>query len=207
MPTGEEDILPPAHWPDENGLEHTLPDRCICLVRMTINDAFDHYHLEWCLPNRKIEIPEDLNIFKRCEDLVSVTAIHYNVKMQLSEEARGYFTSYQAMFSIRGSLMRTSKNASEGAEEGISPWKLGMLAACLLLWDVMWRRVAPYCREKWTVQVAHLRRAYTLLAIFTSIRKGCTDGVVDPSDLPAQTVFNDHILSINRRVIVWWAPN
>ena len=53
-------------------------------------------------------------------------------------------------------------------------------------------------------QVAHLRRAYVLLAIFTSIRKGCTDGMVDPSDLPAQTVFNDHSLSTNMRVIVGW---
>ena len=88
------------------------------------------------------------------EDLVSKAAIHSNVKIQLSEEARGYFTSYQAMFSIRVSLIRTSKNAAEGAEEGISPWKLGMLAACLLLWDVMWHRVLPCHREGWTVQVA-----------------------------------------------------
>ena len=109
--------------------------------------------LEWCLPNRKIDIPKELNLFTRCEDLVSTTAVHYNIKMNLSDEARGYFTSYQAMFSIRGAQQRTSKNAAEVAEEGISPWKLGMFAACLLLWDVMWRRVIPYCRENWTVQV------------------------------------------------------
>ena len=153
MPNDEDELLTPAHWPDENGFEHILPDRCICLVRMALNDSFDHYNLEWCLPNRKIDIPAELNMFTRCEDLVATTAIRFNVNMQLSEEARGYFTSYQAMFSIRGSLMRTSKNATEGAEEGISPWKLGMLAACLLLWDVMWKRVSPYNSQAWTVQV------------------------------------------------------
>ena len=161
MPDPEAEILTPAYWPEEGGLQHELPDQCICVVRMTLNDTFDHYNLEWCLPNRKIEIPPELNIFTRCEDLVRTTAVHYNVKMNLSEEARWYFTSYQAMFSIRGSQPRTSKNAAEGAEEGISPWKLGMLAACLLLWDVMWRRVIPYCREAWTVQVAtHHRDIY-----------------------------------------------
>ena len=118
MPDEEADILTPAHCPDEGGHEHVLPDQCICLVRMTLNDAFDHYNLEWCLPNRKIDIPQELNIFTRCEDLVRTTAVHYNVKMQLSEEARGYFTSYQAMSSIRGAQQRTSKNAAEGAGGG-----------------------------------------------------------------------------------------
>ena len=154
LPDTEADILPPAFWPEECGLQHELPDLTICVVRMALNDSFDHYNLEWCLPNRAIAIPPDLNIFTRTEDLVRTTALQYNVKMNLSDEARGYFTSYQAMFSIRGAQQRTSKNAAEGAEEGISPWKLGMLAACLLLWDVMWRRVIPYCRETWTVQVA-----------------------------------------------------
>ena len=59
------------------------------------------------------------------EDLVRTTAIQYNVKMQLSEEARGYFTSYQAMFSIRGSLMRTSKMQQRARRRAYLPGSWG----------------------------------------------------------------------------------
>ena len=36
---------------------------------------------------------------------------------------------------------------------GIGPWKMGMLAACLLLWDVMWGSITPSFKEDWKIQV------------------------------------------------------
>ena len=36
---------------------------------------------------------------------------------------------------------------------GIGPWKLGMLAACLFLWDVMWGSFTPAFKEAWKIEV------------------------------------------------------
>ena len=53
-------------------------------------------------------------------------------------------------------------------------------------------------------KVAHLKRAYVLLAIFSTIRKGCTDGMVDSTDMPAQTVFEERTIPTNRTDVVGW---
>ena len=57
---------------------------------------------------------------------------------RMDEEATDAFDGFQAMFNIRGKHFRRSKSADKSADEGISPWKIGMMAACLLIWDVMW---------------------------------------------------------------------
>ena len=57
---------------------------------------------------------------------------------RMDEEATDAFDGFQAMFNIRGKYFRRSKCADKSADEGISPWKIGMMAACLLIWDVMW---------------------------------------------------------------------
>ena len=36
---------------------------------------------------------------------------------------------------------------------GIGPWKLGMLAACLYLWDLMWGDQSPAFKEDWLIKV------------------------------------------------------
>ena len=57
---------------------------------------------------------------------------------RMTEEAQDYFDGYSAMFNIRGDHHRRGRCADKAAEEGIAPWKIGMLAACLCLWDTMW---------------------------------------------------------------------
>ena len=57
----------------------------------------------------------------------------------MDSEARDAFDGFSAMFNIRGHSLRRGKEADKSAEEGIAPWKIGMLAACLLLWDIMWK--------------------------------------------------------------------
>ena len=37
----------------------------------------------------------------------------------------------------------------------IGPWKLGMLSACLFLWDILWQVEAPSFQEQWQIKVCH----------------------------------------------------
>ena len=54
---------------------------------------------------------------------------------------------------------------------GISPWKIGMLAANLYLWDIMWAKIEPPAfREDWKVGKSHIERAYQLMHVFGKIR-------------------------------------
>ena len=39
---------------------------------------------------------------------------------------------------------------------GIGPWKLGMLASCLYLWDIMWNLESPDHKEAWIIKVGGL---------------------------------------------------
>ena len=64
---------------------------------------------------------------------------HLYTQPRMDDEARDAFDGFSAMFNIRGYSLRRGKEADKSAEEGISPWKIGMLAACLLLWDIMWK--------------------------------------------------------------------
>ena len=54
---------------------------------------------------------------------------------------------------------------------GISPWKIGMLAANLFLWDIMWKRIqVPSYQEEWQVQADQVERAYALMTVFAKIK-------------------------------------
>ena len=53
--------------------------------------------------------------------------------------ARDALDGLSAMFNIRGAALRRGMEADKSADEGISPWKIGMLAGCLLMWDIMWK--------------------------------------------------------------------
>ena len=54
--------------------------------------------------------------------------------------------------------------------------------------------LSPYPSMGGGYQVIHLKRAFKTLAIFTTIRKGCSEGCLADADLPAQTVFAEPIL-------------
>ena len=42
---------------------------------------------------------------------------------------------------------RDECDADEGAEMGIAPWKFGNLAACILMWDIVWVTTNEEYRE------------------------------------------------------------
>ena len=63
----------------------------------------------------------------------------------MEDDARDEFDGFSAMFSVRAyHLRRNAKEADKAADEAISPWKIGMLATCLLLWDIMWEVQCMY---------------------------------------------------------------
>ena len=54
---------------------------------------------------------------------------------------------------------------------GISPWKIGMLAANLYLGDIMWKRIeVPSYQEGWMIDRPHIERAFQLMVVFSKIR-------------------------------------
>ena len=57
---------------------------------------------------------------------------------RMTEAAQDCFDGYSVMFNTRGDAHRRGRCADKAAEEGIAPWKIGMLAACLCMWDTMW---------------------------------------------------------------------
>ena len=86
----------------------------------------------------RIDVPAELDIYKASERLVKQLARYPHLCLKMEPAAQDYFDGYSAMFNIRGKQLRRYKSADKSAEEGIAPWKIGMLAACLYLWDVMW---------------------------------------------------------------------
>ena len=73
----------------------------------------------------------------------------------------------------RTEAARDSGDADAGAEWGAAPWKLGMLAAALFMWDVMWGTERPLYREvDWTISSSHIDRASLLMQILGGIRSG-----------------------------------
>ena len=68
-------------------------------------------------------------------------------QIALTNEALGAFMSYATMYNVKVKQARDSDDADAGAEWGIAPWKLGMLSASLLLWDILWRIIKPMFME------------------------------------------------------------
>ena len=92
----------------------------------------------------RIDIPAKYDLQVQAKEFIKRTAQHPHLKLTLSEEAQEYFDSYQAMFNIRGEQLRSGHDADASAEKGISPWKIGMLSACLYMWDVLWEQDAVH---------------------------------------------------------------
>ena len=81
---------------------------------------------------------------------------------RMDEEATDAFDGFQAMFNIRGKHFRRSKSADKSADEGISPWKIGMMAACLLIWDVMWEvRMSHHYTCMWFLSLMCCQHMHT----------------------------------------------
>ena len=164
-PDDADDADPQTHLPDATGYQHILPDGVHIRVRMTLVNG--RYRSEWRLPNRKVDIPDDRNISLRMPGFVHRCAQTPHRQIGLTPDARGAFLSYATMYNIKVKTARDSDDADAGAEWGIAPWKLGMLSASLLLWDILWGVVKPLYKEApWEVQLY----TYAYIYIYIYIR-------------------------------------
>ena len=175
---GEEDLAAtPPRRPDfvpdgGRGFPHVLPDGVTVPVRMAWSQAVNKFVVQWCLPDRLVAIPDHLDIMKKFPQLIVWCKQVPHRNILLSDEARGTFLSYQTHFNVKVKVARDANDVNLGAEYGAAPWKLGMLAACLLMWDVLWEaRIYRFAEEQWTVDPQHIHRAFRLLCILDDIRE------------------------------------
>ena len=110
----------------------------------------------------------------------------------MTADARDSFDGFQAMFNVRANSCRRGKEADKAADEGISPWKIGQLAAALLLWDIMWNVITIAFKEQMLIQQCHIDRAFLLMSIFTEIRVQVQSygQIANPETLPARQDYS-----------------
>ena len=81
--------------------------------------------VEWLLPNRRLDVPDECNLLKAAEHLASHTSRHPGHVVEFDTDARDMFDSYQVMLNARCSLLLTDQDADAAAEEGTIralPW-------------------------------------------------------------------------------------
>lgn len=166
----------PVFYPSPDGIVFDLPDGVATFVRLVFKNG--RYVGQWCIADRAVEIPDDLDMFKAAPVLVNEMAKDPHKKLTMTDEARGKFLSYSTYFNIEVKRARDACDSDTGAEYGTSPWKLGMIAASLVLWDVMWNTSVPAFREDLSVHGEHIDRAFTLLKVFWDIRSAWRDGYI-----------------------------
>ncbi|CAK0797938.1 unnamed protein product, partial [Prorocentrum cordatum] len=144
-------------------------------VRMRLGEG--RYVPEWLLPRRDITIPAEADLGTRAAVLTEHCAQqgpHHEIV--LSEAAKGKFASYSTYYNIMVKTARDANDPDKGAKNGIGPWKLGMIAACLLLADIMWNQVEfVYKGMPWVIQGTHMERAFKLAGILDGIRTAFRD--------------------------------
>ena len=74
--------------------------------------------MEWYLPDRRIEVPEECDLSKAAEFLVSHTSRYPELVLTFDPEAKELFDSYQVFFNIRCTQRRNQQDAGAAAEEG-----------------------------------------------------------------------------------------
>ena len=85
--------------------------------------------VEWLLPDRRLEIPDELSLHKAAERIVGRTGPHPHMQLAFSTDARERFDSFATAFNIKSAKLRNGSNADAAAEEG--PSCLPLFAYCL----------------------------------------------------------------------------
>ena len=72
---------------------------------------------EWCLPDRRLSIPEEFDILLAAKRLVDHTSKQPHLEIGFSTAAREQFDSYGVMFNSRSNQLRKGADADAAAEE------------------------------------------------------------------------------------------
>jgi len=90
-----------------------------------------------------------------------------------------------------------------GAEYGIAPWKLGMLSALLLLWDVLWGTIVPDYNEsnEWLIRSHHVYRAHDFLMILMRIRSVAPCCIYPLHIYVLYELYTQHTRSMGREIV------
>ena len=114
-----------------------LPDGVSVHVRMELVSG--KYEAQWLIPDRRIDIPDELNVMKAFPDFIKLCAKLPHRVLTMTPTARATFLSFQTLSNVRVKQARDLADADTGAEYGIAPWKLGQLSSALLMWDFLWK--------------------------------------------------------------------
>ena len=135
---GEALFTDDGYFPHASGWRYRLPDGVETFFRFR-KDQDGVGHAEWCMANRDVEVPEEFSLELAAERLTEAFGADHRV-LKFSPEAQKLFKSYQAYFNILVAEARAAEDIGHGAQMGSCPWKLAMLSAALMLWDISWEQ-------------------------------------------------------------------
>lgn len=120
---------------------------------------------------RNVKIPDEYNIEKAADRMITKFAQSHR-KIVLSDAGKKAFASYAAYFNIAVHQAREQEDVDSGATYGACQWKLAMLSAALLLWDIQWGQAAvdpPADDSELEIPKSTVDRAFGLLELLNSI--------------------------------------
>ena len=87
--------------------------------------------VEWLLPDRRIDVPEALQLGTASARLIEFTSVQPSRTLKFEPRAKDMFDSYSVMFNSRVSVRRKQQDADAAAEEGVPVCRhLHHIAAC-----------------------------------------------------------------------------
>lgn len=134
---GEALFTDDGFFPHSSGWSYKLPDGVVTFLRF--RKADDLCQAEWCIANRDVEVPDEFSLELAAERLTEVFSADHRV-LKFSSDAQQLFKSYQAYFNILVAEARRDEDIGYGAQMGACPWKLAILSAALMLWDISWEQ-------------------------------------------------------------------
>ena len=75
--------------------------------------------VEWLLPDRRIEPPQELQLGTASARLIEYTSVQPGRTLEFHPTAKDLFDSYSVMFNTRVSVRRKNQDADAAAEEGV----------------------------------------------------------------------------------------
>ena len=75
--------------------------------------------VEWLLPDRRLDVAEDLRLGTASATLIEYTSVHPGRTIKFEPLAKDMFDSYSVMFNTRVSVRRKQQDADSAAEEGV----------------------------------------------------------------------------------------